>query len=216
MQERAHQTEEVAHYWDTVASRYLELFRDEFRSKPYDRSVLKAFAAGLRPGARVCDIGCGPCGHVARMLAGEGLGVVGIDLSPNCVALARAEQPALRFETMEMAAMSFADGSFDGAVVYYTLHYQPKRSLPPVFREFARILRPGGKMLVVAKEGAGEGWIDDPMEIAGQVFWSAFSPGELHDLCAGAGFQHVTSTVRDPLPDEMPVRRIFVTAERGR
>lgn len=216
MQETADRTAGAARYWDTVASRYLELFRDEFRSKPYDRGVLKTFAAGLRPGARVCDIGCGPCGHVARMLADDGLDVVGIDLSPKCVALARAEQPALRFETMDMAAMSFADGSFDGAVVYYTLHYQPKHSLHRVFREFARIVRPGGKMLVVAKEGAGEGWIDDPMEIAGQVFWSAFSPDELRDLCAGAGFQHVTLTVRDPLPDEIRVRRIFVTAERGR
>jgi ubiquinone/menaquinone biosynthesis C-methylase UbiE len=216
MQETADGTAGAARYWDTVASRYLELFHNEFQSKPYDRGVLKTFAAALPPGAKVCDIGCGPCGHVARMLADDGLDVVGIDLSPKCVALARAEQPALRFETMDMSRMSFDDGSLDGLVAYYALHYQPKHSLPPVFRECARVLRPGGKMLLVAKEGCGEGWIDDPMEIAGQVFWSTFSPGELSDLCAGAGFKPVTSTVRDPLPQEIPVRRIYVNAERGR
>jgi ubiquinone/menaquinone biosynthesis C-methylase UbiE len=216
MQEHADCAEEVAQYWDTVARRYLELFRDELHGKPYDQAVLKTFADGLRRGAPVCDIGCGPCGHVARILADRGLDVVGIDLSPKCVALAHAEQPSLRFETMDMAAMAFADGSFDGLIVYYALHYQPKSTLPPVFREFARVLRPGGRILVVAKEGVGEGWIADPMQIAGEVFWSAFSPDELCGLCVGAGFHAPICTVREPLPGEISVSRIYVDAERAR
>jgi len=215
MQKRADRPKGVAQYWDMVASRYLELFRDELQGKPYDLAVLKTFAAGLRPGASVCDIGCGPCAHVARILADQGLDVVGIDLSPNCVALARREQPSLRFETMDMAAMAFADGSFDGLVVYYALHYRPKSTLPPVFREFARVLRAGGCILVVAKEGVGEGWVDDPMGIAGEVFWAVFSPDELRELCVNAGFREVSSAVREALPGEIPVRRIYVTAERA-
>jgi SAM-dependent methyltransferase len=214
MQMPADRPETVARYWDMVANRYLELFRDEFQGKPYDRAILETFAASLPPGARVCDAGCGPCGHVARILADRGLDVIGIDLSPQCVALARAEQPGLRFETMDMAATAFADGSFYGLVAYYSLHYQPKSTLPPVFREFARVLGPGGRLLLVAKEGAGEGWIADPMGIAGQVFWSAFSPGELRGLCLDAGFPEVSCTVRDPLPDEISVRRIYATAAR--
>ena len=215
MQTRAHRPEGVVRYWDQVADRYLELFRDEFQSKPYDLAAFKTFAAALPSGARVCDVGCGPCAHVTRILTSHGLDAMGIDLSPKCIALARNEQPSLRFETMDMAAMVFAAGSFDGLVVYYALHYQPKQTLPPVFREFARVLRPGGHILVVAKEGAGEGWIADPLGIAGQVFWSAFSPEELRDLCVSAGFTAVNCTVREHLPDEIPARRIYLTAERG-
>jgi len=211
-----HDSEAVARCWDARASRYLELFRDEFQSKPYDLAVLETFAAALPAGARVCDAGCGPCGHVARILADRGLDVTGIDLSPKCVALARAEQPSLRFETMDMAAMAFGDCAFDGLIAYYALHDQPKSTLPAVFREFARVLRPGGRLLVVAKEGAGEGWIDDPMGLPAQVFWSAFSPGELRELCINAGFQTPSCAVRDPFPEEIPVRRIYLTAARGR
>ena len=211
-----HDSEAIARCWDARANRYLELFRDEFESKPYDVAVLETFAAALPAGARVCDAGCGPCGHVARILADRGLDVVGIDLSAKCVALARAEQPSLRFETMDMAAMAFGDCAFDGLIAYYALHDQPKSTLPAVFREFARVLRPGGRLLVVAKEGAGEGWIDDPMGLPAQVFWSAFSPGELRELCINAGFQTPSCAVRDPFPEEIPVRRIYLTAARGR
>ena len=211
-----HDSEAIARCWDARANRYLELFRDEFESKPYDVAVLETFAAALPAGARVCDAGCGPCGHVARILADRGLDVVGIDLSAKCVALARAEQPSLRFETMDMAAMSFDDASFDGAVAYYALHDQPKSTLPAVFGEFARVLGPGGRLLVVAKEGAGEGWIDDPMGLPAQVFWSAFSPEELRELCVDASFQAPDCAVRDPFPEEIPVRRIYLTAARAR
>ena len=211
-----HDSETVARGWDARASRYLELFRDEFQSKPYDLAVLDAFAAALPAGARVCDAGCGPCGHVARILSDRGLDVVGIDLSPQCVALARTEQPSLRFETMDMAAMSFDDCVFDGLIAYYALHDQPKSTLPTVFREFARVLRPGGRLLVVVKEGAGEGWIDDPMGLPAPIFWSAFSPEELRELCVIAGFEAPDCAVRDPFPEEIAVRRIYLTAARGR
>lgn len=206
--------EAVARYWNAVAARYLDLFRNELQGKPYDVDVLQAFAIALGHGARVCDAGCGPCGHVAAQLAGYELNVVGIDISPVCVALARQEKPSLVFETMDMGNMSFPDGSFDGLVSYYSIHYQPKAMLPGVLREFARVLRPEGQILLVAKEGQGEGFIDDPMGSGEQVFWSAFSDTELQELLHNAGFTNTSCIVRDPLPDEIQVRRIFVTAER--
>jgi ubiquinone/menaquinone biosynthesis C-methylase UbiE len=163
----------------------------------------------------VCDAGCGPCGHVAALLASYGLRVVGIDISPVCVALASKEQPSLAFETMDMGKMRFPDGSLDGLVSYYSIHYQPKATLPDMLREFARVLRPGGRFLLVAKEGQGEGFIEDPMGSGEQVFWSDFSDTELQELLRNAGFTNTSCTVRDPLPDEIQVRRIFVTAEHN-
>jgi hypothetical protein len=52
------------------------------------------------------------------------------------------------------------------------------------------------------------------MGIAGEVFWAAFSPDELRDLCVNAGLREMSSAVREALPGEIPVRRIYVTAER--
>jgi SAM-dependent methyltransferase len=202
----------VTRYWDDTADKYLGLFRDELLGKPYDRAVLDRFAAALGRRARVCDAGCGPCGHVAAYLARHELLVFGIDISPRCVALARHEQPSVPFDVMDMGALSLEDGSLDGIVGYYALHNQPKSTLPSVVREFRRVLRAGGRLLIVAKEGSGEGWIDDPLGSGTKVFWAAFTGDELVALAASNGFSVEGCAVREPQPDEIAARRIYVTA----
>lgn len=205
----------VARYWDAAADRYLALYRDELAAKPYDREILDAFAARIGAGGRVCDAGCGPCGHVAAHLASRGLEVLGVDLSPRCVALARVEHPALRFEVMDMGALALEDGALDGVIACYAFHYQPKRTLPSVVRELGRVLRPGGQLLIVAKEGAGERWIDDPMGGATQVFWAAFTAPELESLAAENGFRVDGSAARDPRAGEIAARRLYVAATKS-
>jgi ubiquinone/menaquinone biosynthesis C-methylase UbiE len=215
MPERDEHRATVARYWDAVAERYLELFCDEFQGKPFDRRILASFARELTAGARVCDAGCGPCGHVTRLLADAGLNAVGVDISPKCIELARKEQPSLRFEVMDMAGMNFPDGEFQGLVAYYSLHYQPKLSLRGVIREFSRVLCPQGLLLIVVKEGSSEGWIADPMGSGQQVFWCDFQPQELQSLVSANGFDITGSEVREPLPEEIAVRRIYLLARRA-
>jgi len=212
-QARRH-NDRIAHYWDTVASRYLDLFRSELEGKPFDVALLKSFAAQLGAGAYVCDAGCGPCGHVTALLASQGLKVHGIDISPECVKLAQREHPSLTFDVMDQSKMTFAYGAFDGLVTYYSLHYQPKACLDRSLREFCRVLRPGGRILVVSKEGDQEGWIADPLGSGQETYWSAVPIDELAAHLERSGFRILDCQIRDPLPDEIPVRRIFTQAER--
>lgn len=94
-------------YFDTVGPRYFELFKDELSQKSYDRELLTRFAGLLGRGAQLCDAGCGPCGHVTRFLADQGLEVIGVDLSARCIDLVRAAQPDLAFQVMDMLRMDF-------------------------------------------------------------------------------------------------------------
>lgn len=212
--EPAWRLEDVAGYWDVVAERYLELFRHELRDKPHDLAALDGFAASLQPGARVCDAGCGPCGHVTRALSERALQVVGIDLSQVCIGLARREQPDLRFEVMDMRHLEFGDATFDGLVSYYSLHYQPSAVMADILHEFARVLRPRGRLLVVAKEGEGDRWIDDPLGSGRSLLWCGFSADRLAQQIAECGFQVLRCGTRAPLPGEIANRRIYLTAER--
>jgi ubiquinone/menaquinone biosynthesis C-methylase UbiE len=205
----------ILEYWNAVADRYLELFRDEMRAKEFDRAILTEFAQQLPKNASLCDAGCGPCGHVTRLLADAGTRPVGIDIASRCIALARNEQPQLRFEVMDMAAMAFAGASFDGLLCYYALHYEPKNKLAALFAEFARVLRPNGSLLIVVKQGASEGWIDDPLGSGQKVYWSDFTSSELRAPLEDAGFTVTRTEVRDPLPDEIAVRRIYLWARRS-
>lgn len=205
---------DVVRSWDARADHYLELFRDELEGKPHDLALLAGFARRLGPGARVLDLGCGPCGHVAAALDAHGLEVTGVDLAPRCVELARREQPGLRFEIgdqreLEVAALG---GPFDGIVSYYSLHDQPKSLLHGTFSGWAAALRPGGALLVVAKEGDADGVLADPLGSGIDVYWAELTAAELAGAAAAAGFTVERIADRAPYEQEIASQRLHLEA----
>jgi ubiquinone/menaquinone biosynthesis C-methylase UbiE len=209
----SHQAE-VIHYWNSIAAQYLALFRDELNGKPFDVSLLRRFAEDLGPLARVCDVGCGPCVHVTSLLTGFGLDVVGVDLSPVCIELAAKENLSLDLRVMDAGDLEFEDSSLDGLVAYYLLHYLPQHSWQQILAGFARVLRPGGRLLIVMKNGEGEGWIRDPLGGELDTFWAACPAEELEHLLHRAGFRVIDKHTRSPLSQEIAVDRIYLQAER--
>lgn len=205
---------DVVRSWDARADRYLELFRHEWDTKPFDQAVLAEFARRVGEGGRVCDAGCGPCGHVTAMLGERGLDVLGIDLSPRCVELARREKPGCRFEVGDQRAIEAAEGLLDGLVSYYSLHDQPKRQLPGTLTSWAAAIRPGGQLLVVTKEGASDGVVGDPMGGELRVYWAEFMAKELRIAVEAASFRVDDLTVREAYADEIRTRRIYLSATR--
>jgi SAM-dependent methyltransferase len=140
--------------YDIVATDYAHLLQSELASKPMDRAVIAAFselvqATGNR---RVADIGCGP-GRVTAHLDSLGLEAFGVDLSPVMVAIARQAHPSLRFEEGTMEALRLESGRLGGVVAWYSVIHTPPDRLPGVFQEFARVLSPGGYLLVAFQTG---------------------------------------------------------------
>jgi ubiquinone/menaquinone biosynthesis C-methylase UbiE len=92
---------------------------------------------------RVLDLACGP-GTLSRRLAiqvSPGGEVVGIDLAPGMIEVARAAQiPNARFEVMDIERLTFADGSFDAAACGHGIQFAP--DLAAALRETRRVLRP--------------------------------------------------------------------------
>jgi ubiquinone/menaquinone biosynthesis C-methylase UbiE len=92
---------------------------------------------------RVLDLACGP-GTLSRRLAlqvSPGGEVVGIDLAPGMIEVARAaEIPNARFELMDIEQLTFADGSFDAAACGHGLQFVPDLGL--ALSEARRVLRP--------------------------------------------------------------------------
>jgi len=124
--------------YDTVAADYHELVAEGFPADPYHRSVLGLFVDLVTGGGGglVGDLGCGP-GQVAVYLAGLGLDVVGIDLSPEMVRVARSEYPEVRFEVGSLFGLELPDKGLAGAVVWNALVHTPADELPlaPVRRD---------------------------------------------------------------------------------
>lgn len=98
------------------------------------------------PGKRILDIGCGP-GTLAKRLVEDGAAVTGVDPGVAALAEARDAVPDARFEAASAEALPFPEASFDGAVMLNALHHVPDPAA--ALREAARILAPGGTLVVV-------------------------------------------------------------------
>lgn len=99
---------------------------------------------GRFPPGRVLDAACGTGRH-SRWLALQGHKVVGVDSSPEMLAVARAKVPEAEFELGELHDLPVDKGEFDLVVCTLALTHQP--DLMSAFREFARVLRPRGALV---------------------------------------------------------------------
>src|SRR5215469_15362925 len=81
--------------YDAIARAYHDQLGNELAGKPLDRALLEAFAELAGAGA-IADVGCGP-GHVTQFLSARNVRVIGIDISPGMLEVAREHAPALAF-----------------------------------------------------------------------------------------------------------------------
>jgi ubiquinone/menaquinone biosynthesis C-methylase UbiE len=205
--------------YDAVADAYDRQFNNELDGKPLDRAVLAAFAELVGTGT-IADVGCGP-GHVTRYLAHLHRDVVGIDLSPGMIAVARARAPELTFTVGSMLALPVADRAWAGAVALYSIIHLTSDERRTAFGEFARAIGPGGWLLVAFHVdspdfAAGEinhltQWFGHSIELDGYFL----SPMEIADAVAKAGFTNMATMERQPIPAaEYPSRRCYLIAQR--
>ncbi len=179
--------------------------------------------ASVQPGERVLDIGCGAGDTTieAALKSGEQGEVLGIDTSPEFIALAR--QRALdagvrnaRFEVMDACAPSLSDSYWDVVIGHLSITElsDPRAALA----ELQRVLRPVGRIaLSTWGEWERSPWLTAAFEAAHAVIPArpaaakapAFrygAPGVLSNLLADAGYQDVT-------PDRVTASLEYQSAE---
>jgi demethylmenaquinone methyltransferase/2-methoxy-6-polyprenyl-1,4-benzoquinol methylase len=103
---------------------------------------------GLKRGARVLDVACGTglvAVEAAKILGGAE-DITCLDPSEGMLAIARTKLAAT-FVVGRAEALPFGDGSFDFLTMGYALRHVT--DLETTFREYRRVLRPGGRVLIL-------------------------------------------------------------------
>jgi SAM-dependent methyltransferase len=146
--------------------------------------VIATFAAGLRPGAVVADVGCGP-GREAALIRRHGLRVAGFDLSMG--QLGAGDNPDVA--QADMRHLPLRTGSVDAIWCHAALLHIPRPEVPMVLAEFARVARPGGRLYLYVADGDGEGFEAAARYGSARRRWFTFHrERELVPLLASAGF----------------------------
>jgi ubiquinone/menaquinone biosynthesis C-methylase UbiE len=183
--------EEVRRAWEELSETYARQ-RDATGS---DAALVETFASDLGPDATVLDVGCG---DGARTLSNLPAGSIGLDIARRGLELAAETVPGAALLQADMTALPLVDDSVDGVTAYHAVFHVPRAEHPAVYREFARVLRPGGRLLMTLPSGrfdtVREGWM------GGRMRFSAPGPERTRDQLRAAGFRDLrTETATDPL-----------------
>ncbi|MFM1727276.1 class I SAM-dependent methyltransferase [Prescottella soli] len=173
----------------TARSReYVDLFGSMTSTHPSDRTLVGSWAEPLT--GPVLDAGCGP-GQWTDFLTGCGVDASGIDLVPEFVDRARTRYPHLSFGLGSFETLDAGAESLGGVLAWYSLiHHRPQDIRIPL-AEFARVIRPGGGLLV----GFFEGPVVEPFDHAATTAYR-WPVAELRRELATAGFEVIETHTR--------------------
>ena len=174
---------------------------DEIR-RTYEHTDIQlgAVSALVDRRLQVIDIGTGT-GALLPLLASAVDRVVAVDNSEAMLAKARAlcersGLTAVEFQRADILSLPFADANFDAAYCSMVLHHVARPAA--AVAEMARVVRPGGKVVIIAFTKHNLSWMRD--ELAHQ--WLGFEREEIERLCRGSGLEPQRYVVRRRTADQ--------------
>ncbi|MEU7584591.1 class I SAM-dependent methyltransferase [Streptomyces sp. NPDC041068] len=205
-----------AEAFDAIGQHY----DDAFPHKEGQLAAGRRLAEGLRPGARVLDVGCGTGLPTALQLAESGHSVLGTDISAGMLALAGKNVPAAEFRQLDIADLRAEGpgsvGRFDGVACFFALLMLPRKEIPEALRRLHGLLRPGGLMELSMVEADLD---DAAIPFLGHAIRvSGYLRDELRQVVRDAGFEITGEDTYSYAPastDAPPEHQIFLHCRRG-
>ncbi|WP_232342985.1 class I SAM-dependent methyltransferase [Halosimplex litoreum] len=122
---------------------------------------------------------------------------LGVDLSDEQLALARERAPAATLARGDLTRLPVADDAVDAVTALHSVIHVPREHHGRAFAEFARVLRPGGHLLLTTGVGEWEGENDDWLDSGAAMQWSFHGRERSLELLDSAGFDVTEEAVRD-------------------
>ncbi len=200
-------------FFDRLGKRW-----DELRSNAFGDAFAGEALIGLLPGDwRVVDIGTGT-GFLLPMLAGHFQEVIAVEPSQEMLRCARQRVSQgghnnVSFHQGDLGRLPLPDASCELAIACLVMHHVPQPT--DAMREILRILRTGGRILVVEQESHESQAFYETM----QDLWWGFDPADFVKQMQAAGFEAVSQRKLSPVGSadgRIEAPGLFaVTARRG-
>lgn len=175
--------------------------------------------ANMQPGETVLDLGSGgglDCFLAARQVGQDGH-VIGVDMTPEMLAKARANAARLGVTNVEfregfLERLPVDDGTVDVVISNCVINLSPDK--PQVFREVFRVLKPGGRIAVsdIVTNGPLPKMVQESMEAWGACVAGALTADDYARYLRAAGFDEVRVTPKgnaDSLLAALPIGTVF-------
>ncbi|MFE2992812.1 class I SAM-dependent DNA methyltransferase [Streptomyces sp. NPDC059262] len=208
-----------AEAFDAIGARY----DDAFPHKEGQLAAVDTLLAGLAPGSRILEVGCGTGVPTSRQLADAGHSVVGVDLSAGMLELARKNVPEAEFHQLDLASLRPEPGQeagelgeFDAVTCFFTLLMLPRSEIPAALRLLHSMLRPGGLLALSMVEADLD---DAEIPFLGHTIRvSGFLRDELRQVVRDAGLEITgehTYAYAPASTDVPPEHQLFFNCRRA-
>ena len=152
---------------------------------------LDRFLELLPPGGTVLDLGCGSGRPMARYCIEKGFPVLGVDSSPELIALCRQRFPDQAWEVGDMRSLDLGR-RFDGILAWHSLFHLAPEDQEAMFPLFARHARPGAALMFTSgwNRGVAIGAFQGE-----RLYHASLDPDEYHALLKANGFRSLAHRV---------------------
>jgi SAM-dependent methyltransferase len=207
---------DLAHAFDTIGARYDEVFN----SKPGQLAATEWILEQLgnrdeRP--LVIDIGCGTGLPTARQLIDGGCEVVGVDISPVMIEIARDNVPEAIFverDLSDLDGLHPVGSRFDAATAYFSLLVLHRAEVEKTLDAICHVLHPGAFFAIGMVEGDTDYLLRD--FLGEKVPLTAYPRDQLGALLSAHGFTVADLRVESWAgPDHQPQTHVYAVCVRG-
>ena len=157
-----------------------------FRDNEKFNNELERFSELLPRSGHILDAGCGVGTPVSAFLVKKGFKVTGVDISKKMIDIAKENVPEATFYHRSIHKLDFPNGSFDGIICVYTLWHIPRSHHSSIIKNFQRMLKDDGILVLNTGIHESEGmskFFGEPM------LWSNNSPRKTLAFVKGIGLE---------------------------
>ncbi|TWF40612.1 methyltransferase family protein [Chitinophaga polysaccharea] len=207
--------DKILHCYNLVAEDYAVERWDELSKKHVDRLLLTEFASSNKDAGLCADFGCGP-GQTTRFLYDNGLkNIVGIDLAPAMINVARRLSPQIEFQTGDLLQIAYPAGHLGSVLAFYAIVHFTLDQVRDCFAEINRVLKTGGNFLFSFHVGEEIVHFDKAHDKEIDVDLCFFQTADILKLLSETGFTMIDAIERYPNENmEYATRRGYIWAEK--